>query len=284
MRSYFFGSYFVFGAIIIYLALFVWQLSHDIVVGGAVLVALALAFWVERKIPYGLNFEEPTYKRDAIYTIINIFFLMIVGPLSIVSLTLMFRFFLGDFVLFHHEDLGSIYLQAFLVFLFVDKGRYWIHRAQHKFDFLWKFHAQHHSVRKIYSGNNFYSHPLDLFVRHGIPGYVAAAVGFHPMALGFGLSLLALIGIFSHCDANFNFGVLNKWITTNEVHRWHHSSEFGPEGKNFAPSLSFWDRLFGTYYLEQSRKGPSEMGLGADEENYPVHDMWQFTLYPFLKK
>jgi len=32
----------------------------------------------------------------------------------------------------------------------VDFIIYWIHRAQHQFDFLWRTHAWHHSIEQMY--------------------------------------------------------------------------------------------------------------------------------------
>ena len=72
-------------------------------------------------------------------------------------------------------------------------------------------------------------------------------------------------------------GVLNKWFVTPEVHRWHHSAVV-PEGHrysvNYSVELSFWDRLFGTYYLpvkDGQTEQPEHVGHPdgpADEPNY----------------
>lgn len=287
--SRFFSNYFyplslMIGFLLSLFLLFVLGINQETAVGVSVFFALACAYLSEKRIPYNRNIETGTSVRDSLYTVVNMIFLMLVGPTTIVFFAVLLRVLLGERVLLLSNNLGPIYLQTIIVILFVDLGRYWIHRAQHRYDWLWKFHSQHHSIKRVYSGNNFYSHPLDLFVRHGVPGYIASAIGFDPIAIGVGLSVLALIGIFSHCDADFNLGFLNKFITTNQVHRWHHSSQFGAEGRNYAPALCFWDRVFGSYYLESKAKGPADMGLGEYEKDYPVKDMWAYTLYPFLRQ
>jgi sterol desaturase/sphingolipid hydroxylase (fatty acid hydroxylase superfamily) len=70
---------------------------------------------------------------------------------------------------------------------------------------------------------------------------------------------------------------LNYLFVTPEVHRWHHSATV-PEGYgyscNYGVEFSFWDVIFGTYYLPQ-KDGQTEQperighpsGL-ADESNY----------------
>jgi fatty acid hydroxylase family protein len=60
--------------------------------------------------------------------------------------------------------------------------------------------------------------------------------------------------VFSHCGGDIKGGVLNYVCVTPEVHRWHHSAKT-PEGYgyscNYGVEFSFWDLLFGTYYLPQ---------------------------------
>jgi sterol desaturase/sphingolipid hydroxylase (fatty acid hydroxylase superfamily) len=260
------------------------EFQKETIVSMVLFLSLVFSFLGEQLFPYRKNVERGCLKRDLSYTAINIVFISIVGAFVVSSLTSGVRHFTGMNTLFISEQLGPLWLQVIAVIFGVDLFRYFIHRAQHKFGFLWNFHAQHHSIKKTYSMNNFYSHPLDLFFRHAMPGYIFAAVGFEGGAIGAGLSVLGVIGIFSHCDADLNFGFLNKFITTSQVHRWHHASDLGVSGKNYAPSLALWDQVFGTYYFDESSKGPEFMGLGAEEEAlHPVDNRWKFTWSPFTK-
>ena len=64
------------------------------------------------------------------------------------------------------------------------------------------------------------------------------------------------------------------------MHRWHHSTEFPDDPKfrygcNYGVGVSFWDQLFGTFYLPKDEKGavlsPRQLGHPegyADEPNY----------------
>jgi hypothetical protein len=73
-------------------------------------------------------------------------------------------------------------------------------------------------------------------------------------------------------------GLLNYLFVTPEVHRWHHSAEV-PEGYgyscNYGVEFSFWDMIFGTFYLPVKNgvaEQPGRIGYpgGAlpDESNY----------------
>ena len=43
-----------------------------------------------------------------------------------------------------------IWVQAVLMVLVVDFLRYWLHRAAHENDTLWRLHSVHHSVEQLY--------------------------------------------------------------------------------------------------------------------------------------
>ena len=83
------------------------------------------------------------------------------------------------------------------------------------------------------------------------------------MAIVFGLGLLRLTAIFSHCGAGLHAGWLNYIFVTPEILRWHHSAEV-PNGHkrsvNYSAGIILWDQIFSTYYL------PTEDGIPAQPE------------------
>jgi sterol desaturase/sphingolipid hydroxylase (fatty acid hydroxylase superfamily) len=96
-------------------------------------------------------------------------------------------------------------------------------------------------------------------------------------------------GTFSHCGADLKAGLLNYVLVTPEVHRWHHAAQV-PEGYkyscNYGVEFSFWDILFGTFYLPR-RAGqtlqPERIGHPsgyADEPNYLKLLLTPLGLYP----
>jgi hypothetical protein len=74
---------------------------------------------------------------------------------------------------------------------------------------------------------------------------------------------------------------------TPEVHRWHHTTEV-PEGYgysvNYGVEFSFWDLLFGTYYLPKENGQPLRPNIGhpgglPDEPSYLKVLLMPFGLY-----
>src|SRR4029079_87228 len=54
-----------------------------------------------------------------------------------------------------------IWAQVALMVLTVDLMRYWLHRALHQYDLLWRLHAVHHSVGRLYWLNTSRFHPIE---------------------------------------------------------------------------------------------------------------------------
>jgi sterol desaturase/sphingolipid hydroxylase (fatty acid hydroxylase superfamily) len=174
-------------------------------------------------------------------------------------------------------QLGPFWLQLILASLFFSLMRYCIHRLQHRVSFLWKLHSYHHTVTDLKASNTFVSHPVDWSLRNVLPPLILSFVGFNPMAILFGVGLLNVIGVFSHCGAGLHAGWLNYIFITPEIHRWHHSAEV-PNGHKFSVNygldIILWDQIFGTYYLpieDGKPLQPEEIGHPEgirDEGNY----------------
>jgi len=56
---------------------------------------------------------------------------------------------------------SPIWVQAVLMVLTVDFTRYWLHRAAHQSDTLWRLHSVHHSVEQLYWLNTARFHPIE---------------------------------------------------------------------------------------------------------------------------
>ena len=81
-----------------------------------------------------------------------------------------------------------------------------------------------------------------------------------------------------------------------EVHRWHHSAVV-PQGHNYSVNygveFSFWDVLFGTYYLPQkdgAQQPPARLGHPSgmpDERNYfrlLLVPLGLYGVFPWLRR
>jgi len=149
-------------------------------------------------------------------------------------------------------SLGPLWLQVIAILLLVSFFRYWMHRFQHRNEFLWKLHSYHHSVTDLRALNDLTSNPVDFALRNVLVFTLLGIVGFDTVAFLIAVPVLSVWGIFSHCGGDVRGGWLNYVVATPEVHRWHHTTDV-PEGYgysvNYGVEFSFWDQLFGTYYL-----------------------------------
>jgi sterol desaturase/sphingolipid hydroxylase (fatty acid hydroxylase superfamily) len=219
--------------------------------------------------------------RDLISTAVETF--VAAGVMAAVVLPVLHYFpdtFLGRRFLFGLSDqLGPLWLQVLTVLLLISFFSYWVHRWQHTSDFWWKLHGYHHGVTSLQISNVLVSNPLEWAMRNILGSLFLSLVGFNPIAIVIAGGL-NIYGDFSHCGGDLKGGWLNYVFNTPEVHRWHHSTEFPDDPKfrygcNYGVGVSFWDQLFGTFYLPKDERGqvlaPVRLGHPegyADEPNY----------------
>jgi sterol desaturase/sphingolipid hydroxylase (fatty acid hydroxylase superfamily) len=143
---------------------------------------------------------------------------------------------------------------------------YWIHRAQHRFDSLWRTHAWHHSVERLYWFSGFrtsFTHSLI----YNIPQAAVPLLlfGMSPVQAGIAYSIGLLIQFWEHTNVKVQIGPL-KWVfITPDYHRVHHSANAWSR-TNFGTTFSLWDRMFGTYTDPATVPENTPMGLGEPLE------------------
>lgn len=167
--------------------------------------------------------------------------------------------------------------QMSLMMLIGDFFHYWLHRAAHELRPLWKFHAVHHSVNKMYWLNVGRFHPVDKslqFLCDGLP-FILLGVSEQVMALYF--VVYSIKGFFQHSNVDVRLGLFNYLISGPELHRWHHSRSVAESNRNYGNNLIIWDIVFGTYFLPKQRS-VGALGLRHD---YPGGFLGQLKA-PFI--
>lgn len=161
-------------------------------------------------------------------------------------------------------------LQWLLALMWVEVAKYALHRAHHEWGPLWRLHALHHGSERLYWLNNFRVHPLNY-------GLVTAAALLPLHLLGASADLLLGVLAFTqpvmllqHSNADLRSGPWNWVFSTNEAHRWHHSTLPEEANRNYGAALLIWDHVFGTYRAAPAGQRPKQVGLFGDGEAYPA--------------
>jgi sterol desaturase/sphingolipid hydroxylase (fatty acid hydroxylase superfamily) len=131
---------------------------------------------------------------------------------------------------------------------------YWFHRACHRFSFLWRFHAVHHSAEHLDWVAAHREHPLDGICTQLFQNLPAILLGvdFYMIA-GFAM-FRGGWGVFIHSNATYQTGPLRYFLGAPELHHWHHA-KLAPTLHNFANLAPWLDVCFGTYHRPE---GPDE--------------------------
>ncbi len=167
-----------------------------------------------------------------------------------------------------------ILLQALLMMFISDLFRYWVHRLSHTVPFLWRFHAVHHSLEKLYWLNTTRIHPVEKLLQLcvEIAPFILIGVGKEVIALH--LVIYGVNGFIRHSNIDFKYGFINYIISTNELHRWHHSKLIHESNSNYGSDTTIWDLLFGSFFWPKNREVAA---LGVFNQNYPKSFNGQMT-------
>lgn len=171
-------------------------------------------------------------------------------------------------------------LQLLEIMVLTDLAQYWFHRAFHRFPALWKFHAVHHSAKKMDWLAGARMHFLEIVALRGFTALPMMTLGFTPAALQVYVALVYVYSSLIHANLRGDFDRLGWLLVTPRYHHWHHGVEKEAIDVNFAIHFPFLDRIFGTYFFPRGR-WPEGYGVGGHP--VPQGYMAQFV-YPFRKE
>jgi len=239
-----------------------------------IMLPLAAAFMVvglmERLLPYRpkWNIAQNDLLADSTYIGVNLALREVgnvVFKLGLLAL-LAGMGFSGQSLSFWPEHWHPL-LQLPLALLLFDFFEYWFHRASHRYGWLWRFHAIHHSPKRLYFFNAARFHFVDWMALTAIEVVVLLAIGADPKVVALAVVFIQTHGLFQHGNIDVKLGWLNYLVSGPELHRWHHSKLIEESDTNFGNNVIVWDILFGTYFLPKNR----QVGvLGLFNPNYPT--------------
>jgi len=143
---------------------------------------------------------------------------------------------------------GAMVVGAVLWVGFSDAAYYVFHRAQHRFAWLWRFHAVHHSDTAMNATTYVRQHVLESVFQ--------SVLILFPMLLLFRLSaatalvvgsISAMLQFWIHADVRVHYGRWSAFLVSPLQHRWHHNRDQRQGEVNFAGVFPWIDVLLGTY-------------------------------------
>ena len=159
------------------------------------------------------------------------------------------------------------------------------HVMVHAVPALWRLHRVHHADLDydLTTGARF--HPLEIILSMLIKFAAISVLGPPVVAVVIFEVMLNATAMFNHGNIRLPAAVDRalRWVlVTPDMHRVHHSIEDDETNSNFGFSLTWWDRLFGTY-REQARAGQIGMTIGIRDFTNPqqVDRLDGMLLLPF---
>lgn len=151
-------------------------------------------------------------------------------------------------------------VQTALGLVVVEAGLYWKHRLSHEWPPLWRFHAVHHSVGRLWFFNTGRFHVVDTVLALAVGMPVLLLLGAPREVLLLTSAITAFIGILTHCNVEMRCGVLDYVFNTPTLHRWHHSKKLEEGNRNYGENLMLFDLLFRTFH-NPPRRPPADIGI-----------------------
>lgn len=138
------------------------------------------------------------------------------------------------------------------LFLLTDLAYYWAHRMSHEINLFWGGHVVHHQSEE---------YNLSVALRQSSFQVVwtfafslpVAFLGFHTTDFILISALNTLYQFWIHTETINKMGWFEYIFNTPSHHRVHHGRNPKYIDKNHAGSLIIWDKMFGTFQLEEER-------------------------------
>ncbi|MDO6801648.1 sterol desaturase family protein [Wenyingzhuangia sp. 1_MG-2023] len=211
---------------------------------------------------------------DGFYMFFNFFLftIFISGIYALLSkLINSLGFNITDFAILNIQKLNSS-TQLLIFFVISDFFQWFTHVLLHRYDFFWKFHQIHHSVKEMGFAAHLRYHWMENILYKPLKTLAIMLLGGFEPEQAYIVHFIAItIGHLNHANLNITWGSL-KYVFNNPVmHLYHHAYELPKNkkhGVNFGISLSLWDYIFRTHYIPKVDKN-TKLGFKGDK-NIPT--------------
>lgn len=170
-------------------------------------------------------------------------------------------------------DITSLpnWLQLVVFFIVLDFVQWFTHVLLHRYDFLWRFHQVHHSVKEMGFAAHLRYHWMENILYKPLKTLGVLVLGGFEPEQAFIVHFFAIsIGHLNHANIKITWGPLKYVFNNSVMHLYHHVQTLPKnrrKGVNFGISLSVWDYIFKTNYIPES-SGTISLGW-EDDEKFP---------------
>ncbi|GAA0465773.1 hypothetical protein GCM10009096_03020 [Parasphingorhabdus litoris] len=185
--------------------------------------------------------------------------------------------------IFAADDLGPVLVAFPLIYLLLlGLMEYWLHRALHHFDFLWRFHAIHHQIEDLNAARSYSHFGQDVIYILLITTPLVLLIDAPQQHIMLVTTFFLISNYYMHSDAPaLSFPApLRHIFADNVYHHHHHTRDVRHIGKNYASFFSFFDRIFGSQYMPKDGEFP-ETGIDG---YLPIASLSDYVLRPFGPK
>ena len=266
------------------LAIYAQQIP--VILALAALFTVLSAFKSQAGSPGKVWWRNPGLATDISYALIHTVFgqYFKLPALIVITMLMMGRMAPDEVTAYFEHGRGPFstlpfWQQAVVYVIGTDFLLYWIHRIFHGAT-MWRFHAIHHSAHEVDWTTTYRFHPINLMLQPSLVAMIMITLGIQPAVMAFFLPFDIVSAAFVHANVNWTLGPLKFIVATPVFHRWHHTNPDQGGNMNFAPTFSFWDYLFGTFYMPA---GKLPEVFGNDDPAFPEGYFAQL-IHPFQSK
>ncbi len=160
---------------------------------------------------------------------------------------------------------------------------YWYHRMGHEVNLFWAAHIVHHHSEEFNLTAAARITTIQAIIRTGF-WCLLPLLGFHPTMV---ITMLVVHGSYSFFTHTQIVGRI-KWLEyifiTPSLHGVHHASDEKYLDKNYGDIFVFWDKLFGTFQVEEEKP---KYGLTHPLKSFSflwMHFHYYFEIYESYKR
>ncbi len=154
-----------------------------------------------------------------------------------------------------------VWMQFLMALFMADFAQALLHRLYHNLPWLWRFHAVHHSSRKMDWLAGSRVHLVEILLTRSAVLMPLVVLGFSSDAINAYVVLVGVQAVLAHANLGLDFGWLEYVLVTPRYHHWHHARQAEYIDANYAIHLPLVDMLMGTFKRPPRGEWPAEYGV-----------------------